>query len=152
LDTAGEGEARLSTLEEVSAPDVRSAEVWLFDLDGCLVDSFAATDLRPMAHDALGAVRAAGARVVLWSAGGVDYALRVAERLGIHVHFDDVLAKQRGTDGRWLLDASLASAAVTCVDDQPDGLPEGVRAVGLFPYVGPNANDRALQEVIDLVD
>jgi hypothetical protein len=143
---------RLGTLGEVGAADAGSAEVWLFDLDGCLVDSFGATDLRPLAHEALGAVRSAGAHLVLWSAGGVGYARRVAERVGILIYFDHVLAKERGTDGRWRLDPSVAGGEMTCVDDQPDELPEGVRTVGLFPYVGPNPHDRALQKVIDFVN
>jgi len=141
----------LGTLGGVGAAAARSVDLWLFDLDGCLVDSLGATTLRPLAHDALGAVRATGARVVLWSAGGVDYARRVAERVGIAIHFDEVLVKERGPGGRWQLDPSIVGTAVTCVDDQPDELPAEVRIVGLFPYVGPNAHDRALQAVIDLV-
>jgi hypothetical protein len=135
----------------VQATVPESRVVWLFDLDGCLVDSFAATDLRPLAHDALAAVRASGAGVMLWSAGGVEYARRVVERIGIDTHFDDVLPKERGPDGRWVLDLAVVGAEITCVDDQPEGLPTGVRAVAVFPYVGPNAHDRALQQVIDLV-
>ena len=127
-------------------------EVWLFDLDGCLVDSFAATHVRPLAHEALHAVRGAGARVVLWSAGGADYAERVAGRVGIATHFHGFRSKDRGADGRWTLDVGVPSSRVTCVDDQPDGLPQHVRTIALFPYIGVNPHDRALQRVIDAVD
>ncbi len=122
--------------------------MWLFDLDGCLVDSFAATDVRPLAVEALSQARRSGATVVIWSAGGVDYARRVAERLGLAELVDGFYPKDRGSAGRWVLHEDFRGAAVTCVDDQPDGLPELVDAIAVFPYLGVDRHDRALEAVL----
>ena len=45
-------------------------DVWAFDVDACLVDSITGTSLRPLARPVLESLRAQGATVVLWSAGG----------------------------------------------------------------------------------
>jgi len=120
---------------------------WRFDLDGCLVDSFAATELRPHARELLVALRSSGVRVTLWSAGGEEYARRVAARVGIDTLFDGFGAKQRGSDGRWRLDG-IDPAELVCVDDQPDGLPSGVTVVAVFPYIGPDPHDRVLADLL----
>ncbi len=46
---------------------------WVFDVDGCLVDSLTGTSLRPGAQDIVMRLAAQG-RVLLWSAGGEGYA------------------------------------------------------------------------------
>ena len=120
---------------------------WRFDLDGCLVDSFAATDLRPHAAELLLALRARGLRVTIWSAGGEEYARRVAARVGIAALVDGYDEKVRGPDGRWTL-TGVAAADLVCVDDQPEGLPRGVTVVAVFPYLGPDPHDRVLEQVL----
>jgi phosphoglycolate phosphatase-like HAD superfamily hydrolase len=121
---------------------------WRFDVDGCLVDSFAGTSLRPHAAELLGALKAAGCEVTVWSAGGADHAARVLDRVGIAHLVDGVHDKDRGPDGRWTLD-DVDAADLVCVDDQPEGLPDGVEAVAVFPYIGPDPNDRALQRILE---
>ena len=44
--------------------------VWVFDVDGCLVDSLTGTSLRPGAATLLAGLRARGRTVIVWSAGG----------------------------------------------------------------------------------
>ena len=125
---------------------------WLFDVDGCLVDSYDGSLLRPFAAELLVAVRSAGYAVRIWSAGGGDYARRILDRHGISGLVDGFSDKERGADGHWILpDDLLHSTDVTCVDDQPDGIPMMATKVGVFPYLGSNPHDRALCQIIDLL-
>jgi phosphoserine phosphatase len=115
---------------------------WVFDLDGTLVDGLSATSLRPGAAELLERLVGSGARVSLWSAGGADYARRVTERAGIAGWFGAVADKEVGADGRWELPAGWdAHAAVVCVDDDPERLPLGVRAVAVRPFLGATHDD-----------
>lgn len=124
-------------------------EHWLFDLDGCLVDSFAGDQLRPYASELLQALRAADRRVEIWSAGGAEYAERVARRVGIHDIVQGYWTKERGLDGKWELPPPTRGRVVVCVDDQPEGVPAGVRQIAVFPYLGRNDHDSALAPVLD---
>lgn len=124
-------------------------EAWWFDLDGTLTDSMAATSLRPFTIELLETLRAAGHRIVMWSAGGDDYARRVCERIEIARYFEAFHTKVRGEGGRWVLPELDGPAHLTvCVDDQIDGVPAGVRAIRVFPYLGHNPHDRSLEAVI----
>lgn len=124
------------------------AQVWCFDLDGCLVDSMAATHLRPHAAELLAALERRGAEVHLWSAGGADYARRVAGRVGIDGYFHGFHEKVRRDDGRWALPRFPPGVDVVCVDDQPDGVPAEVETIAVFPYLGVHPHDRALARIL----
>ena len=132
-------------------PDGPSSEHWLFDLDGCLVDSFDGTSLRPLARELLESLRAAGFGVDIWSAGGADYATRVATRVGIVELIGTFWTKERGPGGKWGLPPELIGKIIVCVDDQPDGVPYGVEKISVFPYLGPNPHDQVLRKVLDRV-
>ena len=124
-------------------------QTWWFDLEGTLTDSMAATSLRPFTIELLESLRAAGHRIVMWSAGGDDYARRVCERIDIAQYFEAFHTKERGPDGRWVLPALDGDVGETvCVDDQIDGVPRGVRTIRVFPYLGHNPHDRSLEAVI----
>ena len=138
---------RQCVVSGVTAGDL--PEHWLFDLDGCLVDSFAGTELRPYALDVLVALRQADHRVEIWSAGGAEYAERVARRVGIHDVIHGYWTKERGKDGKWSLPAATAGRTVVCVDDQPEGIPAGPRQIPVFPYLGRNDHDAALLPILD---
>jgi beta-phosphoglucomutase-like phosphatase (HAD superfamily) len=126
-------------------------EHWLFDLDGCLVDSFDGTSLRPLARELLEALLAEGHGVDIWSAGGSEYAERVAARVGISGLIGSFWTKERGPTGKWTLPQELAGLRVVCVDDQPDGIPPGVERIAVFPYLGPNPHDQVLRKLLDRV-
>jgi beta-phosphoglucomutase-like phosphatase (HAD superfamily) len=124
------------------------ADLWLFDLDGCLVDSMAATALRPHARKLLEALRSRGTPAHIWSAGGADYAARVAARVGISDVIDGYHDKVRQPDERWALPPIADGAAVVCVDDQPEGVPDGTHVVAVFPYIGHRPHDIAFAGVV----
>jgi long-chain acyl-CoA synthetase len=135
------------------ATHVNTTTVWAFDVDGCLVDSVTGTSLRPLARSVLEHLRAQGSTVVLWSAGGGEYARRRAESLGIedlvHAYYDK---DERLADGRW----STAHLAVehrphVCVDDRPEELPTDVDRVAVVEYLAPNPHDLGLAALLERV-
>jgi long-chain acyl-CoA synthetase len=127
-----------------------SAAVWAFDVDGCLVDSLTGTSLRPGALETLGLLRADGATVLLWSAGGREHAAGRAAELGFAHLIDAVYAKEiRGSDGRWST-ANLPPdhQPDVFVDDWPDEAPATARLVCVSPYIAPNPHDRGLSPLL----
>jgi long-chain acyl-CoA synthetase len=126
------------------------ANAWAFDLDGCLVDALSATSVRPLVPEVLAHLRAAAIPVVVWSAGGADYARRVLTRAGVDHLVDGYYDKVRGPDGRWRFDAFAADhRPVTCVDDDPAGVPDGVRVVPVPPYLSANPHNRGFEAAWD---
>lgn len=129
-------------------------EVWLFDVDGTIVDSFDAQHLRPLVAELFQALRASGAIVAVWSAGGVQHASKVIARHGLAGHASGCFDKSLDTDGRWTLPVAVHGEgyAVVCVDDQPAQLPLGIdRRVVVFPYLTPDPHDRALLAELESV-
>ena len=124
------------------------ADLWLFDLDGCLVDSMATTTLRPHARDLLDVLRDRGTPAHIWSAGGTEYAARVAARVGISDVIDGYHEKVRQPDERWALPSIAQGAAVVCVDDQPEGVPDGPHVLAVFPYIGLRPHDLAFAGIV----
>jgi len=82
-------------------------DCWVFDIDGCLVDSLSGTSLRPGARELLTGLCSRPSSVLLWSAGGGDYALERARQFGLTAHVNGFFAK----DGR---DAAATIAPSTC--------------------------------------
>jgi phosphoglycolate phosphatase-like HAD superfamily hydrolase len=123
-----------------------SQEVWVFDLDGCIVDSHTGTSLRPGALELLDRLRSAGARIVLWSAGGADYARRRADEHGVTSRFDAFHDKDgRDPAGRYRTDHFLVDhRRVVFVDDRPEDMPEDAEVIAVSPYLGQNPHDRGL--------
>jgi long-chain acyl-CoA synthetase len=122
--------------------------VWVFDVDGCLVDSQTGTSLRPGTSDLLEHLRACGHTVVLWSAGGADYARARAAELGVAVMVDEFYAKERrDEDGRYVPTFIADPAEVVFVDDRPEDIPVGADVVAVSPYIADNPHDRGLHLV-----
>jgi long-chain acyl-CoA synthetase len=125
---------------------VRSV-VWVFDVDGCIIDSLTGTSLRPGARELLQHLRAEpGSRVVVWSAGGDDYARRRARALDIE-HLADAFhnKEHRDDDGRYRTDHFLPDPSdAVFVDDRPEDLPVGARVIAVSPYLAANPHDRGL--------
>jgi hypothetical protein len=126
-------------------------DTWLFDVDGCIIDSMSGRWLRPFAREALEAVKLSGYRVVLWSAGGADHAIEVAARLNLHDVIDDCFDKAiRGPDRRWLVDHLHSFYRPTvCVDDRPEEVPAHLEVISVFPYITHEPRDKALLAVME---
>lgn len=121
--------------------------MWVFDVDGCIVDTLTGTSLRPGTRELLEHLRAQpGSRVIVWSAGGDEYAERRARRVGIHDLADGFHAKEeRDTAGRYRTDHLLTDAAqAVFVDDRPEDLAPGLHVVAVSPYLAANPHDRGL--------
>jgi hypothetical protein len=130
------------------------ARAWLFDLDGTLLDSVTGTCLRPLAHDLLMALQKADVPVLLWSAGGAEYARRRARGANIDGLITAVHAKDaRDANGRWLLpELAPEHAPAVLVDDRPEELPAVGEVVGVPTFVGPNSRDTGLSVLFALLE
>ena len=127
--------------------DGATKAVWVFDVDGCIVDSLTGTSLRPGTRELLEHLRRErGRRVIVWSAGGGEYAERRAREAGIDHLADAFHAKeQRDAAGRYRTDHFLADPGLAVfVDDRPEDLPVGVSVVAVSPYLAANPHDRGL--------
>ena len=135
------------TTDTLDAPDV-----WVFDVDGCLIDSMSGSSLRPLAAALIGGLRAQDVAVVLWSAGGAEYAQRRARQVGIEEQVSAFYGKAtRDAQGCWSIDHFLpAHRRAIFVDDQPDEVPRTVRVIGVSPYIGENPHDRGLATALGL--
>jgi phosphoglycolate phosphatase-like HAD superfamily hydrolase len=123
---------------------------WVFDVDGCLVDSLSGRSLRPGAADLLAHLRAAGHTIVLWSAGGAEYARERAVEHAIADLCDAFHGKERRDGaGRYRCDAFVrALAGAVFVDDRPEDMPVGADVIAVSPYLSHNVHDRGLDVVL----
>jgi long-chain acyl-CoA synthetase len=119
---------------------------WVFDVDGCLVDSLTGTSLRPGATALLTELRARGCQVMLWSAGGAEYARQRAAEQQIEALITGFHAKNgRDAAGRYVTDPAFARLdEVVFVDDRPEDLPVGADIVAVSPYLAVDRHDRGL--------
>jgi long-chain acyl-CoA synthetase len=126
---------------------------WVFDVDACLVDSLTGSSLRPGARTLLATLRTRAQRMVLWSAGGADYARARAEQHAVAGFFDAFVAKDgRDEHGRYLTSVFLDDlAGVVFVDDRTEDLPRGAEVIPVTPYLAPNEHDRGLSRVAERV-
>jgi long-chain acyl-CoA synthetase len=124
------------------------AQCWVFDVDGCLVDSLTGTSLRPGAREILDAL-AGRTRVLLWSAGGDTYARARAEQFEVDHLVSGFFAKEgRDARGHYLTThLPLGTGTVVFVDDRPEDLGEDVEVLAVSPYLADDAHDRGLQAV-----
>lgn len=128
--------------------------IWAFDVDGTLIGSIRSNSLRPGAVDLLLALAARGVECVLWSAGGAEYAHRIAVRHRIDVHFAACYAKQRReADGRYVTEHFAdADQPTLFVDDSPIDLPINARIIPVSQFLGNNPTDRGLIMVLAQLD
>lgn len=122
----------------------RSDPVWVFDVDGTIADSLTGTSLRPGTGELLGALVDAGCSILLWSAGGADYARRKAELLGIDGYVAGYHAKGVRRGGRYEPAFLVDWAEATFVDDHPEDLAPGLLVLPVRPYLSHNPHDSAL--------
>jgi FMN phosphatase YigB (HAD superfamily) len=127
-------------------------DCWVFDIDGCLVDSLSGTSLRPGARELLAELCSTPGRVLLWSAGGSDYALERARQFELVAHVDGFFAKEgRDAAGRYRTEHLPVLADRTIfVDDRPEDLAEDLHVFAVSPYLTDDRHDRGLEGVVRL--
>lgn len=127
--------------------------VWIFDVDGTLIGSVRSDILRPGAMELLERLRDAGVTLVLWSAGGADYARSMLAQFHLEHFFAACYSKdRRGPDGRYLVDHLRPEHRPgTLVDDYPGDLPDGPRVIGVSQFLGGNPHDVGLNDALEIV-
>jgi len=125
-----------------------TADCWVFDVDGCLVDSLTGTSLRPGARELLQSL-AGRARVLLWSAGGDSYARARAEQFQMDHLVNGYFSKEgRDAEGRYLTThLPLGPGPVLFVDDRPEDLADELEVIAVSPYLSDDPHDRGLRSV-----
>jgi long-chain acyl-CoA synthetase len=124
-----------------------AADCWVFDVDGCLVDSLTGSSLRPGALELLEFLARQGWRVVLWSAGGDTYARARAEKFGLSHLVDSYCSKEgRDPEGCYLTaHLPLHGYHAAFVDDRPEDLARDLDVVPVSPYLSADPFDRGLR-------
>jgi len=127
--------------------------MWVFDVDGCLIDSLTGSSLRPGAFELLTYLRDGGGTVFVWSAGGGDYAHRRAVEQGIDALLDGFHGKdRRDRSGRYVTDHFLTGLdGIVFVDDRPEDMPIGADVVAVSPYLSDDPHDRGLARVAERI-
>jgi hypothetical protein len=127
---------------------------WALDLDGSLIDLLTGTRLRPGARELVMLLCEAGARVVLWSAGGSGYAQERAQRLGLAPYVSAYHDKVRsGTEGPWRTGhMPAADRPSVCVDDQPEYCPPSARVIAVRPYITEDVSDTGLAAAVEAAE
>ena len=124
------------------------AGCWVFDVDGCLVDSLTGTSLRPGAREILEHL-AGRTRVFLWSAGGDDYARERAGQFGVDHLVSGYFSKEgRDVDGCYLTThLPVCRGTAVFVDDRPEDLAAHIEVLAVSPYLAEDRHDRGLEQV-----
>lgn len=137
------------TLGRSDAPSASDVACWVFDVDGCLVDSLTGTSLRPGAREVLAALVARRKRVLLWSAGGDEYAAHRAAQFGVESLVNGFSAKEGRDESGFYRTSHLAlgPGPVVFVDDHPEDLPPELTVIAVSPYLVDDPHDRGLDEV-----
>jgi long-chain acyl-CoA synthetase len=130
------------------------AVTWAFDVDGTLIGSIRSDRLRPGAADLLARLVERGVVIVLWSAGGADYARAMADSHGIGHYFAGFYAKQdRDEHKRYRVDHFAAEHHPDVfVDDSVIDLPVDSCMVEVSQFLGSNDADEALIRLADNLD
>jgi long-chain acyl-CoA synthetase len=136
-------------------PDAESRKVpkapscWVFDVDGCLIDSLTGTSLRPGALELLEHLARHDHQVVLWSAGGDTYARSRAKQFGLDHLIDVYCAKDgRDPDGHYRSSQlPIQDHHAVFVDDRPEDLAPDLDVLAVSPYLSDDPHDRGLQRV-----
>jgi long-chain acyl-CoA synthetase len=126
-----------------------ATDCWVFDVDGCLVDSLTGTSLRPGARDLLEHLADNGGHSFLWSAGGDAYARARAEESGIDHLISGYFAKDgRDVDGCYLAaHLPLQDRRAVFVDDRPEDLAPDLDVLAVSPYLSDDPHDHGLAHV-----
>jgi long-chain acyl-CoA synthetase len=132
----------------VAADALAAVDCWVFDVDGCLVDSLTGTSLRPGARQLLEHL-GRGSRVILWSAGGGAYARSRAAQFALDGHVSGYFPKDgRDEAGRYLTGHLPVDARrAVFVDDRPEDLAGDLEVLAVSPYLSEDPHDHGLEAV-----
>jgi long-chain acyl-CoA synthetase len=121
---------------------------WVFDVDGCLVDSLTGTSLRPGTREILEHL-AGRTQVFLWSAGGGEYARDRAEQFRVDHLVSGYFSKEgRDADGCYLTThLPVCRGTAVFVDDRPEDLAAHLDVLAVSPYLADDRHDRGLAPV-----
>lgn len=141
----------MSSATVAGGPDSAVRGVWLFDVDGTLIGSLRSDVLRPRVAELFDLLRRDRRTIVIWSAGGADYAKRKLTQFGLTDYVAGFYAKdRRGEDGRYLVShLPPHHRPGTCVDDFPQDMPLDSRIVAVPQFFGGNPADNGLEEAIN---
>ena len=119
---------------------------WVFDVDGCLVDSLTGLSLRPGARELLRHLYERSNQVILWSAGGDVYALERARQFSIEQYVSGFFGKdKRGSDGCYRTDhLPVDRRGAIFIDDRPEDLSKDLDVLTVSPYLSNDPHDRGL--------
>jgi len=134
--------------DPVAADGPPAVDCWVFDVDGCLVDSLTGTSLRPGARELL-AHLGRDSRVILWSAGGDGYARSRAEQFCLDGHVSGYFPKEgRDAEGRYLTShLPVDTGRAVFVDDRPEDLAGDLEVLAVSPYLSEDPHDHGLEAV-----
>lgn len=125
---------------------------WVFDVDGTLIDSLVGDSLRPGAAVLLEHLSGAGAEIVLWSAGGADYAESRATNHGLGRFVTRYASKDgRDSNGAYQVDSlGRPLDQLVFVDDRPEDMPVGGNVIAVSPYISHHPHDKGLRAAFEL--
>ena len=129
-------------------------QIWAFDIDGTIIGAIRSDVLRPNVREVFEALIANDARVLLWSAGGADYAERMAVRHGIedlvHAYFGK---PDRSGAAHYAVEHIPEHIRPTVfVDDSPSDLPPHWDVIAVDQFMGSNMHDRGLAVILQRLD
>jgi long-chain acyl-CoA synthetase len=127
----------------------RPVDGWVFDVDGCLIDSLTGSSLRPGARDILEHLAAEGRHIVFWSAGGDTYARTRAQEFGVDQLVDDFCSKESRDAGGFYRTTHLPlpHCRAVFIDDRPEDLAPDLDVLAVSPYLSDDPFDRGLKNV-----
>lgn len=124
--------------------------VWLFDVDGTLIGSIRSNVLRPGADQLFSVLHNQGKTIIVWSAGGADYARRMLAQFDLHhlvTAFYDKAARDK--HGRYRTDhlADEHQPGIL-VDDVPGDMPEPEKVLAVSQFMGSNPHDIGFRDIL----
>ena len=130
-------------------PSPAAADCWVFDVDGCLIDSLTGTSLRPGARAVLEHL----ARVAGASSSGAPEATRTpgpGPSSSVWIASSVATSPSRiataGAPSGPVISPSTGSRAVF-VDDRPEDLGHDLDVLAVSPYLSDDPHDRGLEPV-----
>jgi long-chain acyl-CoA synthetase len=127
----------------------RTVGWWVFDVDGCLVDSLTGTSLRPGTCELLDYLNQSSARVILWSAGGDSYAQQRARQFSLEHCVSGFFGKDERDANGWYRTDHLPGGCdlAVYVDDRPEDLAQHLNVIAVSPYLSDDPHDHGLEVV-----